>query len=130
MFNHVSNVYVFVNDQERAKAFYTEKLGMEVRMEMPDTDGDHGKWITVAPHGATTEIVLMNFNPMWEHYRAIIGKVQAMQFAISNVTSLIAELKAKGVEVVQEPNSQPWGTSAIIKDSEGNDLFLFEAASY
>jgi predicted enzyme related to lactoylglutathione lyase len=38
--------------------------------------------------------------------------------------ALHADLKAKGVAFVQEPEKQPWGTYAIIRDSEGNRLIL------
>ena len=35
MIKRVGTVSVFVSDQQRAKAFYTEKLGMELRLEAP-----------------------------------------------------------------------------------------------
>jgi predicted enzyme related to lactoylglutathione lyase len=37
-----------------------------------------------------------------------------------------ADLKSKGVVFIQEPDAQPWGTFAIIQDSEGNHLLLVE----
>lgn len=46
--------------------------------------------------------------------------------SLTDMKSLHSELKAKGVEFVQEPDVQPWGTYAIIKDSEGNSLLLVE----
>jgi len=130
MIQSVSTVYIFVEDQQRAKTFYTEILGMEVRLEMPDSEGGTSSWISVAPPGAATEISLMQINPMWDHYHGIAGKVLAMQFSVKNLAELIRDLKKKGVTVVQEPNSRGWGTDAIIRDSEGNELFLFEAASW
>jgi predicted enzyme related to lactoylglutathione lyase len=45
---------------------------------------------------------------------------------VTDMSGLIADLKAKGVKVVHEPDSQPWGTNAIILDSEGNNILLVE----
>jgi len=46
MIKKLSHVNVFVEDQDRAKAFYTEKLGFEVRS---DTTMDGFRWLTVGP---------------------------------------------------------------------------------
>jgi len=40
---------------------------------------------------------------------------------------LHATLQARGVRFLQEPDEQPWGTYAILQDSEGNSLILREA---
>jgi hypothetical protein len=42
------------------------------------------------------------------------------------MAALHKELKSKGVNFVQEPDIQPWGTYATIQDSEGNSLILVE----
>jgi hypothetical protein len=42
------------------------------------------------------------------------------------MTALVIDLKAKGVEFTQEPDVQPWGTYATIRDSEGNQIILVE----
>jgi catechol 2,3-dioxygenase-like lactoylglutathione lyase family enzyme len=58
MINRVGNVTVFVADQDRAKEFYTNILGMEVHSDQPVYPGSQNRWLTVAPKGAATEIVL------------------------------------------------------------------------
>ena len=62
----------------------------------------------------------------WEHYRQTVGKSQALAFNVEDMHALVAELKAKGVTFTQEPDPQPWGTYAMIRDSEGNQLILVE----
>jgi predicted enzyme related to lactoylglutathione lyase len=62
----------------------------------------------------------------WEHYRQVVGKSQAVTFEVTGMQDLVKSLKAKGVEFVQEPDVQPWGTNAMIRDSEGNILLLVE----
>jgi hypothetical protein len=45
---------------------------------------------------------------------------------VTDMATLHEELKAKGVVFVLEPDVQPWGTFAMIEDSEGNTLLLVE----
>jgi lactoylglutathione lyase len=126
MINRVGTVSIYVNDQDRAKAFYTEKLGMELRTDQPLYPGAATRWVAVAPHGAATEIILYVPDENWEHYRQTVGKSQSITLDVSDIQSFITTLKAKGVTVVSEPDPQPWGTNAMILDSEGNTILLVE----
>ncbi|RME46242.1 MAG: VOC family protein [Chloroflexi bacterium] len=122
----VGTVSVFVEDQDRAKAFYTDKLGMELRVDQPLYPGAPHRWVAVAPPGAETEIILYVPDENWEHYRGVVGKPQAITLTVENLAALHAELSAKGVKFTSEPQAQPWGTFATIEDSEGNQLILVE----
>lgn len=126
MIDRVSTVSVFVNDQDRAKEFYTHVLGFELRTDAPLYPGATSRWVAVAPKGAATEVILYLPDENWEHYKQVVGKSQALTFNVADMQKLHAELKAKGVTFVQEPDKQPWGTYAIIVDSEGNHLILSE----
>jgi len=55
----VGTVSVFVEDQDRAKAFSTDKLGMKLRVDQPLYPGAVNRWVAVAPPGAETEIILL-----------------------------------------------------------------------
>lgn len=124
--NKVGTVCVFVSDQNRAKAFYTEQLGLELRMDTPLYPGAPSRWLAVAPHGAATDLILYLPDENWEHYKQVVGKSQAITLDVTDMASVAAGLKAKGVKFVQEPDVQPWGTNAIIVDSEGNHILLVE----
>jgi catechol 2,3-dioxygenase-like lactoylglutathione lyase family enzyme len=126
MIDYVSTLCVFVSDQDRAKAFYTEVLGFELRTDAPLYPGASARWVAVAPPGALTEVILYLPDENWEHYRQVVGKSQALTFHVADMAALRADLGAKGVTFVQEPEAQPWGTYAIILDSEGNRLILSE----
>lgn len=126
MITQVGTVTVYVNDQDRAKDFYTRVLGMELRQDAPLYPGAEARWVAVAPKGATTEIVLYVPDAEWEHFRQTIGKPQAITLTVTDIQGTIADLKAKGVTVTQEPEAQPWGTWAMIQDSEGSSLMLVE----
>ena len=126
MFDRVGTVSVFVEDQERAKEFYTNVLGLELRADDPLYPGATARWIAVAPKGAETEMILYLPDRNWEHYTQVVGKPQALTLNVSDMAALAEELKARGVVFVQEPDQQPWGTYAMIEDSEGNHLILVE----
>jgi len=123
MIDAVATVCIFVNDQDRAKAFYTEKLGFELRQDSPMGES---RWIAVAPKGARTEVILYKMDENWEHYRSVLGKSQALTFNVTDMTALHADLKAKGVRITQEPDPQPWGTYMMISDEDDNGLLMVE----
>ncbi len=124
--DRVATICVFVSDQDRAKDFYTRVLGFELQTDQPLYPGASNRWISVAPHGSETEVILYLPDQNWEHYKQVVGQSQALTFNVVGMADLARDLKAKGVKFVQEPDKQPWGTNAIIKDSEGNSLILVE----
>ncbi len=126
MIDRLGTVCIFVTDQERAKAFYTEKLDFELRANASLAPGTASRWIAVAPKGAQTEIILYLMDENWQHYRAVRGNLQALTFNVSDIQKVCADLKGRGVMVVEEPKRLPWGTFATIQDSEGNRLLLVE----
>ena len=126
MIRNVGTVCLFVNDQDKAKDFYVNKLGFELRQDVPM---GQSRWVAVAPKGAETEVILYKVDGNWEHYREVVGKSQAITFNVTGMEYLIAGLKAKGVRIALEPESQLWGKQAIIQDDEGNGLILIELPS-
>lgn len=126
MISHVGTVSLFVADQNRAKQFYTEVLGFELRTDAPLYPGATARWVAVAPAGAQTEVILYLPDENWEHYQQVVGKSQALTFSVTDMAAVHADLSAKGVTFLQEPEVQPWGTFAMIRDSEGNSLLLVE----
>ncbi len=124
MIERISTVSLFVSDQDRAKAFYTDILGFELRTDAPLYPGSEARWIAVAPIGAETELILYLPDENWSHYEGVVGKSQSMTFEVSNMDKTYEELKGKGVKFIQEPDVQSWGTFAIIEDSEGNHLIV------
>ena len=124
--NSVGTVCIFVDDQDRAKDFYTRLLGMELREDRPFTHGPSNRWIAVAPPGARTELILYKVDQNWEHYRQVVGHSQALTLDVTDMMSVYNSLKSKGVKFVQDPDPQPWGTYAMLEDSEGNKILLVE----
>jgi predicted enzyme related to lactoylglutathione lyase len=107
-----------VTDQDRALAFYTQKLGLRVLTDSP-FDGER-RWIELGIPRAETKLVLFTA-PGQEK---LIGGFMNVTFAADDVEATAKELKARGVEFVQEPRKADWGTAAIFKDPDGNQFVL------
>jgi predicted enzyme related to lactoylglutathione lyase len=118
MIKNVDFVGIPVADQKRALAFYTEKLGFTVFTDQPFDDKQH--WIELKIPGSLTKVVL--FTPPGHESR--VGQFANVTFNCDDVEKTYAELRERGVEFLQPPSRQPWGTSAKFKDSEGNQFVL------
>lgn len=123
MIDAVATVCIFVNDQDKARAFYTDVLGFELRQDSPMGES---RWLAVAPKGARTEIILYKMDENWEHYKQVMGKSQAITFNVTDIQALHADLKEKGVRITQKPDPQPWGTYMMILDQDDNALLMVE----
>ena len=111
-------VSIPVRDQERALRFYTDALGLELL-----TDQDLGKgrrWIELKIPGAETNVVLFTA-PGQENW---IGHFSNVVFWTNSLEKSYEEMKARGVEFVQPPKKEPWGSSALFKDVDGNTFCL------
>ena len=126
MITQIGTVSVFVADQDRAKAFYTEKLGMELRTDTQLYPGADNRWVAVAPPGAATEIVLYMFDEHWEHYRGTFQQSQSLTLQCQDIQATYQLYKERGVETFGEPQTMHWGSFFMLRDSEGNSLIVVE----
>lgn len=127
MIQRFSHVSLFVLDQDRALAFYTEKLGMEVKTDV--TMGEF-RWLTVTPKGQPDlELVLMKIGAshmMDEETAATVrtlvekGALGAGVLETDDIHRTYRELRDKGVEFLGEPQQRPYGIEALLKDDSGN----------
>ncbi|MEO7917394.1 MAG: VOC family protein [Dokdonella sp.] len=118
MITHVKFVGVPVKDQDRALAFYTEKLGFAVATDQPMGPGK--RWIELRIANSQTRLVL--FTP--EGHEDRIGTFFNGSIACDDVEATHRQLLRQGVEFVEPPTRQPWGTFAKFNDSEGNTFVL------
>lgn len=111
-------VGVPVRDQERALAFWTGKMGL--RVETDQAMGPGRRWIELSIPGAETRLVL--FTP--EGHEDRVGTFFNGSFETADVEKAYGEMKSRGVEFRSPPKKEPWGTSALFLDSEGNQFVL------
>jgi len=108
-----------VSDQDRALAFYTEKLKFRLLTDQPFND--HQRWIELGIPGADTRLVLFQF-PNGPRP----GSQMNVSFWSDDVESTTRQLKERGVEFTMEPKKADWGTAGMFKDPDGN-LFLISS---
>ena len=110
-----------VGDQDRALAFYTEKLGLGIATDQPMEHGEGGqRWIELRIPGAETRLVL--FTP--EAHRDRVGTWSHVTFHTDDVHAAYRIYKERGVEFLGPPDDQPWGSYALLKDPDGNVIVL------
>lgn len=118
MIKRIKFLGIPVRDQDRALRFYTEKLGFRIVTDQHFTDTQ--RWIELSIPGAETGVTL--FTPPGQEDR--IGSFINTSWEVDNIDKAYQELSVKGVEFNGPPQKQPWGTFAIMKDSEGNQIVL------
>jgi predicted enzyme related to lactoylglutathione lyase len=118
MIRRIKFVGIPVKDQDRALEFYTTKLGFVVVTDQPM--GPSQRWIELKPAKGETGVAL--FTPTGHENR--VGTFSGISMECDDVEKTYAELTAKGVQFEKPPEKQPWGTMAIMKDSEGNQFVL------
>src|SRR3954449_1519504 len=118
----VGRVMVPVSDQDQAIAFYTEKLGFEVRADIPFGDGD--RWVEVGPPGAPTNLALVSprneFQP---------GANTNVALDTDDARATHAELRQSGVDVDDElmGDGNPVPPMFWFRDQDANILLVVES---
>jgi catechol 2,3-dioxygenase-like lactoylglutathione lyase family enzyme len=117
---------IFVEDQNRALAFYTDVLGFVPKTDMPLGEA---RWITVASPADPDGVELLlepNNNPVARAYQeGVYGQgLPATSFAVDDVQAEYDRLTALGVRFTQEPAAMGPVTTAVLDDTCGNLLQL------
>ena len=134
----ISTAQVWVHDQDEALAFYTEKLGMELREDVTVPELGNFRWLSVGVPGQPDVAITLMAVPgppvFDDDTRAKIqellarGAAGGLFFASDDVQSTYEELKSRGVEFTQEPTQQPYGLDAGFRDSSGNHFRMMSTA--
>ena len=133
MLKQLTHVQVWVNDHDEALAFYTEKLGMELREDVTMPELGNFRWLSVGIPGQDVAITLMTVPgpPVFEEetreqIRSLLAKGASggLFFSTDDARKTYEELKGRGVEFTQEPTEQPYGIDAGFRDSSGNHFRL------
>jgi len=97
MIQKLGQVMLYVNNQDRSKAFWTEKLGFKVKAE--EDNGEGMRWIEIAPPGADTTIVLQNKAFVAKMHPELNLSTPSLMFYTDNAEQLYNDLKGKNVKV-------------------------------
>jgi predicted enzyme related to lactoylglutathione lyase len=131
---NLSNTQLWVHDQDEALAFYTEKLGFEVRADVTLPELGDFRWLTVGPpNQPDISIVLMAIlgppivdAETTEQIRTLMSKgfAGAIFLTTDDCQASYEELKSRGVEFTEAPEERPYGIDAGFRDPSGNSFRL------
>jgi predicted enzyme related to lactoylglutathione lyase len=130
----IANSQMWVHDQDEALAFYTEKLGWEVRADVTMPEMGDFRWLTVGPADQPDFAVVLMAVPgqpvLDEDTRKQILDLSAKGFAgtvfltTEDCRASYEELRSRGVEFSEEPEERPYGIDAGFHDPSGNSFRL------
>src|SRR5882724_6550602 len=130
----IANAQLWVHDQDEALAFYTEKVGLEVRADVTLPEMGDFRWLTVGPAGQEdVSIVLMAIpgppvmdDESVEQVRAVMAKGFAgtVFLTTDDCRASYEELSARGVEFSEAPEERPYGIDSGFRDPSGNSIRL------
>jgi catechol 2,3-dioxygenase-like lactoylglutathione lyase family enzyme len=130
----LSHAQLWVHDQDEALAFYTEKLGMEVRSDVTLPEMGNFRWLTVGPSGQEDISIVLMAIPgppvMDEETADQVRNLMAKGFAgtvfltTDDVRADYEELKGRGVEFTEAPEERPYGIDSGFRDPSGNSFRL------
>lgn len=142
MIGNVAKTCVYVLDQERAKKFYTEALGFEVRVDVTMGEdfegcGEGFRWLTVGlPGQPDVEIILAdprmgNDEETAKQIRELVAKgvLAPGVLTTEDCRKTYEELSARGVTFLGEPSERPYGIEAVFRDDSGNWFSLTQPFS-
>ena len=139
MIDAISHVGVWVDDQEEAKAFYTEKLGLEVRQDSTLEEFGGYRWLTVGPAAQPDVSIILSapvppaIDP--ESARKLMelvnqGAMGPGIFRTEDCRKTTKELQERGVEFTQEPDERFYGIDAGFRDPAGNEWRLVQPIEF
>ena len=136
----ITNAQLWVHDQDQALAFYTQKLGWEVRADVTLAEMGNFRWLTVGPASQPDlAIVLMAIpgSPVMdsetaEQVRSLMAKGFAGTIFLTtdDVHSSYEELKGRGVDFVEQPEDRPYGIDSAFRDPSGNNIRLTQVREF
>jgi catechol 2,3-dioxygenase-like lactoylglutathione lyase family enzyme len=136
----IANTQLWVHDQDQALAFYTGKLGMEVRADVTMPEMGNFRWLTVGPvNQPDFAIVLMAIPdpPMADAQTADqVRELMAKGFTgtvfltTDDCQAAYEDLSARGVEFTEKPEERPYGIDAAFRDPSGNNFRLTQVREF
>ncbi len=136
----LAHAQLWVHDQDEALAFYTEKLGMEVRADVTLPEMGDFRWLTVGPPGQEDVAITLMAIPgppvMDEATADDVRSLMSKGFAgtvfltTDDVHSSYEELKERGVEFTEAPEARPYGIDSGFRDPSGNSFRLTQVREF
>jgi len=132
----ISTAQLWVHDQDEALAFYTDKVGMEVRADVTMAEMGNFRWLTVGPAGQDDVAIVLMAIPgppvMDDETATEVEQLMAKGFAgtvfltTDDIQATYEELTGRGLEFVDKPEQRPYGIDGSFRDPSGNNIRLMQ----
>jgi uncharacterized glyoxalase superfamily protein PhnB len=136
----IANAQLWVHDQEQALAFYTEKLGFEIRADVTLPELGNFRWLTVGPAAQPDIAIVLMAIPgppvmdvdTAQQVRTLMAKGFAGTIFLTtdDCHAAYQELKGRGVEFVEQPEERPYGIDSAFRDPSGNHIRLTQVREF
>jgi predicted enzyme related to lactoylglutathione lyase len=130
----IATAQLWVHDQDEALAFYTQKVGLEVRTDVTLPELGNFRWLTVGPAGQPDVAIVLMAIPgppvmdaeTAEQVRTLMAKGFAGTIFLTtdDCHAAYEELQGRGVEFVEQPEERPYGIDSSFRDPSGNHIRL------
>jgi predicted enzyme related to lactoylglutathione lyase len=111
-----------VSDQDRARDFYVDVLGFDLRI---DTQlGPDMRWVMVVPPGAETALTLVTWIPTMP-----AGSLKGLVLETDDLDGDLTRITGLGVKIPNGIEDAPWGRFAQFDDPDGNGIILQATAA-
>jgi predicted enzyme related to lactoylglutathione lyase len=121
---------VSIDDYDKALKFYTEILGFVKKQDFPLGEG--ARWITVvSPEEPNGPELLLEPNATYPAMKALKESlvkdgIPFTAFQVSDVQEEYERMKKRGVEFTMEPTNMGMSTAAILDDTCGNLIQIYQ----
>lgn len=117
-------VSLLVDDHDEAIAFYVGVLGFDLVEDSPstDSDGEAKRWVVVRPPGAATGLLLARARGATQRARVgdQFGGRVGLFLRVEDFDVEYERLRRAGVEFVEQPRREPYGSVVVFVDVAGN----------
>ena len=130
----IANAQLWVHDQDEALAFYTEKVGMEVRADVTVPELGDFRWLTVGLPGQDDPSIVLLAIPgppvmdseTAQQVKTLMGKGFAGTIFLTtdDCQASYEELTRRGVDFTEQPEERPYGIDSAFRDPSGNHIRL------
>src|SRR5215211_5059452 len=130
----IGSAQLWVHDQDEALAFYTQKVGMEVRSDVTLPELGNFRWLTVGPAGQPDIAIVLMAIPgppvmdpdTAEQVKSLMAKgfTGTVFLTTDDCQAAYEELKGRGVEFTEPPEERPYGIDSAFRDPSGNSIRL------
>lgn len=120
----ITTISIVVSNQARSLEFFTEKVGFEKKTDVNPPGA--ARWVTVGLKGQDLELALLAVGARVDPSQQELaktwtpGRTPPILLQVADCRKIHQELASRGVEFLQPPIDQPWGTVATFRDPDGN----------